>query len=871
MSYPKHIGRDDGGKCIALLLPKSKRGIVVFENGLYFRRNKQKHILVKGKEIVRRNYSNIPAECLPCMGFMKNYILLFAIAFALPALLPAQHNHMDMHNNTTLVAAEPQPLLAQVLRLNDALTFLGSPLSQADAKQLKQLTDEKPGPNTAKSIQQVLDPYCIAVVTINAEERVSVLAGTAAPKLVQNGWTTFLVKVINQAGVTAPLQVQSPNAAPLLHGSGNGQHASIEHLLMPGQVAGRFVELAMYRNRPLLPNLSGLGLEYAVLQVYCKDRGQREIELGFNVGQGSQDIGFRNAIHVLFYVRPAVKVKLQVQDDDGSPAMASFTITDGIERILPDSIPDLSKTDYHVTLAENEYGVLSKQLKGIYPLPSRRMAEYDEYPDFFFEPQVYRTSGEYIELPPGRYTVKVTRGPEYLTQQSVLVVPEGVDTMHASFRLKRWINMAKFGWYSGDHHVHAAGCSHYESPQEGVKPADMLRQVQGEDLNVAALLSWGPGWYYQKNFFTGAVNPLSTQNNIIRYDVEVSGFPSSHAGHLDLLGLSEDDYPGTTKIEQWPSWTLPVLQWAKKQGGITGYAHSGWGLQPKEPNTKLPNYDMPEMSGIGANEYVVTVTQHVVDIYSAGDTPAPWELNMWYHTLNCGFRTSLSGETDFPCIFDERVGIARSYFKTDSTLNYDTFLQAIKKGRNYVSDGRSHIIDFSVGGLEMGTHNSELPLNAAKTVNITARVAAYLPATQDEQGAAIAHRSAFESPYWHLERARISSSRKVAVELIVNGEVADTQQIAADGNWNEVHFTYPVKQSSWIALRIYQSSHTNPVFVLLNNKNINIKQSAEWCRQAVDVCWKMKQPNIRAEEQPAAKAAYDDARRIYDQLIKEAE
>ena len=31
------------------------------------------------------------------------------------------------------------------------------------------------------------------------------------------------------------------------------------------------------------------------------------------------------------------------------------------------------------------------------------------------------------------------------------------------------------------------------------------------------------------------------------YDVEVSGFPSSHAGHLCLLRLKEDDYPGTTQ------------------------------------------------------------------------------------------------------------------------------------------------------------------------------------------------------------------------------------------------------------------------------------------------------------------------------------
>jgi hypothetical protein len=278
-----------------------------------------------------------------------------------------------------------------------------------------------------------------------------------------------------------------------------------------------------------------------------------------------------------------------------------------------------------------------------------------------------------------------------------LIVPSGVSSYKAGFQLKRWIHMAKLGWYSADHHVHGAGCSHYESPEEGVKPKDMWRQALGEDLNVAAVLAWGPSWYHQKTFFTGKDDPLSTPYNLMRNDVEVSGFPSSHSGHIVLLRLKEDDYPGTTKIEDWPSWTLPVLTWAKKQGAITGYAHSGWGLEPSEPTKKLPNYVLPKMDGIGANEYIVTVTQNAVDFYSAGDTPAPWELNMWYHSLNCGFTTRLSGETDFPCIFDERVGLARSYFKPDGILSYDNYVVAIKKGRSYVSEGRSHIIQMRAG------------------------------------------------------------------------------------------------------------------------------------------------------------------------------
>ena len=61
--------------------------------------------------------------------------------------------------------------------------------------------------------------------------------------------------------------------------------------------------------------------------------------------------------------------------------------------------------------------------------------------------------------------------------------------------------MSALGWYSADHHIHAAGCSHYESPEEGVPPENMWRQVLGEDLNMAALLTWGPELVSSKRFF----------------------------------------------------------------------------------------------------------------------------------------------------------------------------------------------------------------------------------------------------------------------------------------------------------------------------------------------------------------------------------
>src|SRR4051812_43905643 len=133
----------------------------------------------------------------------------------------------------------------------------------------------------------------------------------------------------------------------------------------------------------------------------------------------------------------------------------------------------------------------------------------------------------------------------------------------------------------------------------------------------------------------------------------------------------------------------------------------------------------------------------------------------------------------------------------------------------------------------------------------------------------IAQRPLDSQPYWNIERSRIAKGRKVRVELIVNGNAVDTTEIIADGAWKNINFQYSIKQSSWIALRIFPSAHTNAVFVLVNNKPIHVQKSAEWCRDALDQCWKMKQKNIRAEEHSAAKALYNNARKIYEGILKD--
>jgi hypothetical protein len=702
------------------------------------------------------------------------------------------------------VAQQPvplQPLAQQVRQLAEALDYLGEPLSVNEIAGIDKAVAMPDETAAVAALEAVLDPHVLAVVDINAESRVRVEEGAAEPSLLQDGTRLFLVKVNNRAGVTAELRAASPNSGDVFRMSNGDSQPAID--LTPHDAVERWADISLYHQPPMRKRLSGLALEYQILEVSSRDAGQRSAKLSFNVGQGSQDIGFRNEINILFNAQPATAITLHIRDEKGQPGMASFVIRDRLNRI--------------------------------YPARSKRLA-----PDFFFQPQIYRDDGEQVHLPNGYYTVQYTGGPEYLTHTKEVAVSNNAPSQLA-IQLDRWIDPSKYGWYSGDHHVHAAGCSHYMNPAEGVEPKDMIRQILGERLNVGSVLTWGPDYYYQKQFFCAKDDPLSKPGRIMHYDLEVSGFPSSHAGHIVLLKLKDQDYPGAKRIEDWPTWDLPILRWAKDQGAIVGFAHSGWGLQVMSPD--LPSYEMPGFDGIGANEYIVDVTYpNTVDFISSVDTPYPWELNIWYHTLNVGFRTRIAGETDFPCIYDGRVGIGRTYAKLSGALTYAAWLDALKAGRSYVSDGKTHLMDFAVNGTEVGTSESEVHLNAAGTVKVTLNAAAYLPEVPNE---AIRKLPYDEKPYWDIERARLGDSRNVPVEIVVNGHAVARKTIVADGGIHPLEFEVPVDASSWIAARVLPAAHTNPVFVIVNAKPIRASR--------------------RSRE------AYDHARMVYRKLIGESE
>src|SRR5690606_26071746 len=96
------------------------------------------------------------------------------------------------------------------------------------------------------------------------------------------------------------------------------------------------------------------------------------------------------------------------------------------------------------------------------------------------------------------------------------------------------------------------------------------------------------------------------------------------------------------------------------------------------------------------------------------------------------------------------------------------------------------------------------------------------------------------------------------------------QEIEADGRITDVQFNWPLERSSWVAVRIFPSSHTNPIFVEVDDQPIRpSKRSAQWCLDAVDECWKQKEPQIRQWEKAAAAEAYEHARAAYRKILAE--
>jgi len=791
-------------------------------------------------------------------------------------------------------SVEGQPLAANSMRLLQALEFLGSPLSNATVAAIEQAAQKR----DAEGLQRLLDPHVLFVVSLNPEVRVKVGRGPAKPVVQQGGFTPLLVKVINDSTVTRQLRIASPQAGPVYSGASlailkrQAQTELNENENLQG-ATDRFLELEMFQAPPMTRDLSGLTVEYAIALLYSNEAGQREATIEFDVGAGTQDIGFRGELPVLFDVRPAIPVKLSIRDHNSQPTTARLIFRDA--------------------------------RGGVYPPQAKRLA-----PDFFFQQQIYRNDGDVVLLPPGKFSMQYSRGPEYRILRRTVSIP-AKSPAKIDIDLERWVNPMEYGFYCGDHHIHGAGCSHYESPTQGVTPQDMFQQVKGEGLNVGCVLTWGPCFDFQRNFFSPTADKISESLTVLKYDLEISGFGSAALGHVCLLNLKDQTYPGSegSKLKGWPTWTVPVLRWCKEQGGITGYPHSAMHVNPPaaakrliddvdqnadqmlgedevkntllpEPwamidedgngslterelnlsidraSQRLPNLAVPEMNGAGAMEICVAVNEGVCDFISAMDTARIPEWNTWYHLLNCGFPLKLSGETDFPCMSSRRVGQGRVYVQLGDVeqIDFSTWCAGVGKGQAYVSDGYAHALAFTVAGQSPGREQVQLDGPGHVTVKAKVAFAPEIPkaVAYGQLTPPAGRRMVGDTINLHAPRSdEIVKGGERLVEIVVNGRAVAQRHVPADGNVHDLEFKIKVERSSWIALRHFPQLHTNPVNVIIADQPIRASRaSALWCAETIKLLWRHRKNRIAEHERDAANETYQEAIKSYQRIAKES-
>ena len=205
------------------------------------------------------------------MSVVTAFLLLVTTAFS-----ESKDSHSDLQ-------VPSQPLLSQVHRLSEALEVVGNPLDDPTLvriAELKKLGADGKSAEVTRAVQELLDPHCLAVVEIAESGPPKVTRGSASADLLEQGWRTFLVKVINKHERTGRLFVESPNARPLPSSPAS-------------EVASRWMQISSFDGQPMRANLSGLALEYRIVQIYSRDIGRKSATLEFNVSgdpKGDRDL-----------------------------------------------------------------------------------------------------------------------------------------------------------------------------------------------------------------------------------------------------------------------------------------------------------------------------------------------------------------------------------------------------------------------------------------------------------------------------------------------------------------------------------------------------------------------------------------------------
>ncbi|MBC3757287.1 CehA/McbA family metallohydrolase [Hyunsoonleella sp. SJ7] len=291
-----------------------------------------------------------------------------------------------------------------------------------------------------------------------------------------------------------------------------------------------------------------------------------------------------------------------------------------------------------------------------------------------------------LQAPHGELTITAVHG--LSTEKTVIKSTVGTDSQSAEINLKTIWNAQANGWYSGDNHFHL----NYGGTNQ-LDPEDIVLDLKAENMDVAFPLLANLG----NRFLQPSIwDWKRTEPPLIQFGQEVR---SHFLGHLGLLGTKDiywpwvwgpyyDVYGRDDRLNAEP------LEFARNQNALGGYVHP---VSVRDPFTENGARRIPI-------ELIADCVLGKSDLIEVG---CLWSdeigtANLWHEILNIGQPLAISGGSDVmnDLYRTMAIGVTRVYVKPDGDLSIPSYLEALKNGRSFVTNGPQ--ILFEVDGKEVG-------------------------------------------------------------------------------------------------------------------------------------------------------------------------
>ena len=383
--------------------------------------------------------------------------------------------------------------------------------------------------------------------------------------------------------------------------------------------------------------------------------------------------------------------------------------------------------------------------------------------------QAFYVDGTYDgKLPEGAYEIVATRGPEYRAFKGTFDVKKD-GTTPVTVSLERYADLPGKGWLSGDGHIHVT--------RDEVGDSAIWAFSAAEDVYVGNLLEMGniAKIHFKQPEAWGKASRFERDGHFV-----VSGQEdprTGHLGHTIHTNLERPIRPESTNYFLYDK----VFEESHRQGGISGFAHMGWGS-----NGQNMNYGLAMLAPFGLVDFIEVLQR------------GRFLSEAWYRLLNLGFRITPDAGSDWP--YSDFPGIVRNYVKLDGPLNVDAWFASFKAGHNYVTNGP--FLEFTVNGKQMG---DEIKLKKGARLDIVAE--AQLNPDIDK-----------------LDR----------LELVILGDVAASESAKGKDKVG-LRKQMVADHSMWVAVRAYGDRHDDRNMTIAHSAPVYVVVDDEptWKREAV--------------------------------------